>query len=176
VSSSNTNVNNNAGDIRFLPGETPFTDYQLDVSGNCIVSKDFNVMRDQYVARNMDVKGNMSVNGTTYMNGLLTLKNDLTSYSDRRIKKNIKPLTHCLDKITTIHGYTFQRIDREDDKVYIGMIAQEIEAPFPELVQEIEENGTRIKTVNYPAFTSVLLECIQELKERITLLENKILR
>jgi hypothetical protein len=176
VSSSNTGVNNNIRDIQFLPGQTPFLDYQLDVSGSCIVSKDVTVLRDQTVARNMDVNGNMSVNGTTYMNGLLTLKSDVTSYSDRRIKKNIKPLTHCLDKITTIHGYTFQRIDREGDKVYIGMIAQEIEAPFPELVQEIEENGSRIKTVNYPAFTSVLLECIQELKERITILENKILR
>jgi hypothetical protein len=174
VSSSNTDVNNNIRDIQ--TSQTPFLDYQLDVSGSCIVSKDVTVLRDQFVERNMDVNGNMSVNGTTYMNGLLTLKNDVTSYSDRRIKKNIKPLTHCLDKITTIHGYTFQRIDREDDKFYIGMIAQEIEAPFPELVQEIEENGSRIKTVNYPAFTSVLLECIQELKERIILLENKILR
>jgi DNA polymerase I-like protein with 3'-5' exonuclease and polymerase domains len=124
----------------------------------------------------MEVQGNMSVNGTTYMNGLLTLKNELTSYSDRRIKKNILPLEHCLEKITTIHGYTFQRKDRVDEKQFIGMIAQEIEEPFPELVSEIEENGHTIKTVNYPAFTSVLLECIQELKERIILLENKIFR
>ena len=164
VSSSNTKVNDVPGDIQLVAGQTPFLDYQLDVSGSCIVYK------------NMDVNGNMSVNGTTYMNGLLTLKNDLTSYSDRRIKKNIIPLMNCLDKITTIHGYTFQRIDRNDEKVYIGMIAQEIEEPFPELVHEIEDNGTKIKTINYPAFTSVLLECIQELKERITILENKILR
>jgi hypothetical protein len=127
------------------------------------------------VLQNIQVSGNMSVNGTAYINGLLTLKNDLTSYSDRRIKKNIIPLVNCLDKITEIHGYTFQRVDHNDGKVYIGMIAQEIEVPFPELVNEFEENGQKIKTVNYPAFTSVLLECIQELKERIHHLENKIL-
>jgi hypothetical protein len=174
VSSSNTNVNNVSRDIQLLPSQTPFLDYQLDVSGSCIISKDLTLLRDLYTGRNVDVNGNMSVNGKSYMNDLLTLKNDLTSYSDRRIKKNIKPLEHCLDKITTIHGYTFQRIDRDDEKYFIGMIAQEIEEPFPELVTEFEEKGTTIKTVNYPAFTSVLLECIQELKERIILLENKI--
>jgi hypothetical protein len=176
VSSSNTNVNNVYADIQLQPGQTPFTPYQLDVSGSCIISKNMSVLQDQSVGRHMEVQGNMSVNGTTYMNGLLTLKNELTSYSDRRIKKNILPLEHCLEKITTIHGYTFQRKDRVDEKQFIGMIAQEIEEPFPELVSEIEENGHTIKTVNYPAFTSVLLECIQELKERIILLENKIFR
>jgi predicted acyltransferase (DUF342 family) len=138
----------------------PFSSYALDVSGSC------------YINENMTVYNNMSVNGHTYMNGMLTLKNDLTSYSDRRIKKNIVPLENCLDKITNIHGYTYKRIDLDNSKTFIGMIAQEIELPFPELVTEL--NG--IKTVNYPAFTSVLLECIQELKEKIVLLENKILR
>jgi hypothetical protein len=173
ISSENTNVDNAVGD---LVGATPFTDYQLDVSGSCVVSKDLIILQDEWVGRNLDVLGNMSVHGTTHMNGLLTLKNDLTSYSDRRIKKNIQPLEECLDKITTIRGYTFQRRDRTDEKVYIGMIAQEIEGPFPELVNEFEDNGATIKTVNYPAFTSVLLECIRELKERIIVLENKILR
>jgi chromosomal replication initiation ATPase DnaA len=112
----------------------------------------------------------MSVNGNTYMNGLLTLKNDLTSYSDRRIKKNINQLENCLDKITNIRGYTFERIDLDSSKTFIGLIAQEIEVPFPELVTELDG----IKTVNYQAFTGVLLECIQELKEKITILENKI--
>ena len=138
----------------------PFNSYVLDVSGS------------GYIHENMTVYNNMSVNGQTYMNGLVTLKNDLTSYSDKRIKKNIQPLEYCLDKITNIHGYTFQRIDLDTSKTFIGMIAQEIEIPFPELVTELDG----IKTVNYPAFTSVLLECIQELKKKIVLLENKILR
>jgi hypothetical protein len=138
----------------------PFNSYVLDVSGS------------GYIHENMTVYKNMSVNGDSFMNGMLTLKNDLTSYSDRRIKKNIQPLENCLDKITNIHGYTFERIDIDNHRPSIGMIAQEIEVPFPELVTEIDG----IKTVNYPAFTSILLECVRELKEKIVLLENKILR
>jgi hypothetical protein len=157
LSSITTNVSNVIGDLQ---GTNPFRSYQLDVSGGC------------YVKDDIDVNRNFSVNGTTYLNGLLTLKNDVTSYSDRRIKKNIHKLESCLDKITNIHGYTYQRTDMEDDRQFIGMIAQEIEGPFPELVTDSGD----IKTVNYPAFTSVLLECIQELKEKINLLENKILK
>jgi len=143
-----------------VPLPYPFTSYVLDVSGS------------GYIHENMTVFKNMSVNGDSFMNGMLTLKNDLTSYSDRRIKKNIQPLENCLDKITHIRGYTFERIDIDYPKTSIGMIAQEIEVQFPELVTEVDG----IKTVNYPAFTSILLECVRELKEKIVLLENKILR
>jgi hypothetical protein len=150
---------NNYNNILDIEGVSPFTSYQLDVSGSCFVSED------------VTVNQNMSVNGTTYMNGVLTLNNDLISYSDKRIKKNIHKLETCLDKITPIHGYTYERIDHKEDKTYIGLIAQEVELSFPELVAEQGD----LKTVNYQAFTSVLLECIHELKERITFLEMKCL-
>jgi hypothetical protein len=176
VSSSNTNVNNNMLDIKLLPGENPFTAYQLDVNGNGYFATDLSVVRDVSVGRDLNVTKDLTVTGITNMTGLLTLQNDLTSYSDKRIKKNIKQLDNCLDKITNLHGYTYQRRDLDNDKYFIGLIAQEIEEPFPELVSEFEENGSTIKTVNYPAFTSVLLECIHELKEKVTQLENKILR
>jgi len=155
-STTGNNVSNVANDRQ---GADPFTSYQLDVSGSCFVTEDINVSK------------NVSVNGTTYLKGLLTLQNDLTSYSDRRIKKNIYKLESSLDKIQDIHGYTYQRIDRDDDRQCIGLIAQEVEGSFPELVYDQGD----IKTVNYQAFTSVLLECIHELKERITFLETKCL-
>jgi len=139
----------------------------VSISGVCTI-KDLNVNQS------LNVGGNVSISGTTYIGGLLTLQNDLTSYSDRRIKKNITPLGKCLDTITGIHGYRFQRKDRMDDSYSIGLIAQELEETYPELVTEVKVGDEWIKTVHYQAFTGVLLECIQELKEKITLLENKI--
>jgi hypothetical protein len=123
----------------------------------------------------LEVNGNVSIGGTVSIGGLLTLQNDLLSYSDRRIKKNITPLEDCLDKITHIHGYRYQRIDREDPSYSIGLIAQEIEETYPELVTEINVGKETLKTVNYQAFNGVLLECIQELKKRVLHLENKLL-
>ena len=139
-----------------------------------VIISEVSHMTNMSVDQFLNVGGNVSISGTTYIGGLLTLQNDLTSYSDRRIKKNITPLGKCLDTIADIHGYRFQRTDRKDDSYSIGLIAQELEETYPELVTEVKVGDERIKTVHYQAFTAVLLECIQELKEKITLLENKI--
>jgi predicted acyltransferase (DUF342 family) len=159
VMSIDSFLNNSSYDIN---GPQPFGDNQLDVSGNSLFKQ------------NVSVGGSLYVGGTTNMEGLLTLKNDLTTYSDRRIKKNLSPLTDCLDSIDHIHGYRYQRIDCKDDSQCIGLIAQEIEAYYPELVTDVTRDNQIIKTVNYQAFSGVLLECIRELKEKISLLENKI--
>jgi hypothetical protein len=85
------------------------------------------------------------------------------------LKENIKPLTDCLSKINKLNGCSFTRNDLSDkDKKYIGLIAQEVEEVFPELVTEVDN----IKSVNYQAFTAVLLECVKELS---TIIQNKIL-
>jgi cytoskeletal protein CcmA (bactofilin family) len=159
VMSIDSFLNNSSYDIT---GPQPFGDNQLDVSGNSLFKQ------------NVSVGGSLHVQGTTNMEGLLTLKNDLTSYSDRRIKKNLSPLTDCLDSIDHIHGYRYQRIDCKEDQHCIGLIAQEIETYYPELVTDVSLDNGIIKTVNYQAFSGVLLECIRELKEKIRVLENKI--
>ena len=161
TTTGNTSIRSNL----FVNGSTFLNN--VSIIGSCNTN-------DLIVNKSLNIGGNVSVSGTTYIGGLLTLQNDLTSYSDRRIKKNITPLGKCLDTITHIHGYRFQRKDRMDDSYSIGLIAQELEETYPELVTEVKVGDEWIKTVHYQAFTGVLLECIQELKEKITLLENKI--
>jgi hypothetical protein len=118
-----------------------------------------------------------NVNATSIRFGVgnMTLDNDLliggniTSTSDKRLKENITPLSDCLTKIKKIGGYSFTRNDLEDkNKKYLGLLAQEVEEEFPDLVTEI--NNT--KSINYQSFVAVLLECIKELNDK---LENKIL-
>jgi hypothetical protein len=53
----------------------------------------------------------------------------------------------------------------------LGLIAQEVEINYPEIV--FEKND--IKSINYSSFIAVLLECIKELNTKIENLENKIL-
>ena len=67
--------------------------------------------------------------------------------SDRNIKTNIIRLDNCLDKVDRIYGYSYTRLDLEDKtKRHVGVIAQEIEEIYPELVEENEEN--KKKSVN----------------------------
>jgi hypothetical protein len=56
-----------------------------------------------------------------------------------------------------------------DDKVHIGFKAQDIKNIYPELVSE-DENG--YLNVNYVEFVPLLIKSIQELQERIRVLEE----
>jgi hypothetical protein len=99
----------------------------------------------------------------------VSLSGRFITASDRKLKTNIQQLTNTLDHIKNIHGHSYRRIDQDTDRVQIGLIAQEVEQSYPELVTE--EGGT--KKVDYISFIAVLLGCIQELESRVILLENR---
>jgi hypothetical protein len=99
----------------------------------------------------------LHVSGDIYSSG------DITAFSDIRLKENIVQLSGCLDKIDNMRGVSFNRIDTGTK--HIGLIAQEVEAQFPELVATDQNNG--LKSVNYGNVVAVLLECIRELKGEV---------
>ena len=82
--------------------------------------------------------------------------------------------------IETLNGYKYTRTDLKDKtKKHIGVIAQEIEEIYPELIVENKDSG--IKSVNYNGLSAVLIECVkslkqenQELKEKNKNMENKL--
>ncbi len=82
--------------------------------------------------------------------------------SDINLKKNIKPLTSSLEKIISLNGYSFDW--KTDGKNDIGVIAQEVEKVFPELVHEGEDtNGKKFKSVQYGNLIAPVIEAIKEL-------------
>jgi hypothetical protein len=99
----------------------------------------------------------------------ITLNGRIITTSDRKLKTNIQPLTDTLEHIKNIHGHRYQRIDQDTERVQIGLIAQEVEETYPELVSD--EGGT--KRVDYISFIAVLLGSIQELESRVVLLETE---
>jgi hypothetical protein len=97
------------------------------------------------------------------------------STSDATLKTNIQPLTNALDKIDQIRGVNFTFIDTPlcgpDQGQQIGVIAQEVETVFPEIVVTDEEG---IKSVRYDRLVAPLIEALKEAKERIETLEAKV--
>ncbi len=71
------------------------------------------------------------------------------------------PLTHALDAILQLQGKTYHW--KEDtaftNKQDIGLVAQEVEKVFPELVAEDEQG---YKGIAYSKLTAVLIEAIKE--------------
>ncbi|MDP3704228.1 MAG: tail fiber domain-containing protein [Candidatus Omnitrophota bacterium] len=95
--------------------------------------------------------------------------------SDARLKTNIVPLTGALSKLEQIRGVefdwnaTYAALGRASGHREIGVIAQDVEAVFPELITTWGPEGYR--AVDYGRLTGVLIEAIKELKA-----ENKALQ
>jgi len=106
----------------------------------------------------------LSFNAST---GELTATSYDTS-SDINLKKNIQKLENASEKLKQISGYSFDFID--NGKSSIGVIAQEIEKVFPELVHG--EEGS--KAVAYGNLVALLIETNKDLLKRIEDLEKKI--
>jgi hypothetical protein len=85
--------------------------------------------------------------------------------SDKTLKKNIIELDNVLTKLDDIHGVYHNWIDENQPKGrQIGVIAQEIQSIYPEL---ITVGGNGYLSVNYPKLTAVLLQSVKELKAKV---------
>ncbi|MDB0037270.1 tail fiber domain-containing protein [Schleiferiaceae bacterium] len=103
-----------------------------------------------------------------YFNGNATLSGDLTINSDERLKENIQPLGSTLNKLNQIEGWTYSLKKDEEHTPKIGVLAQEVQAVFPELVTE---GGDGILSVNYQGLVPVLINAINEQEVKIAALE-----
>lgn len=113
--------------------------------------------------------------------------------SDLRFKENIKPLSNNLDKLMAIKTYEYKYIQAErkagdslsvnvnkepvidynfDSNLHFGMIAQDIQKLYPNLVT-VDEQG--YLSLNYTEFIPLLIEAIQEQNKKILQLEKEIL-
>jgi hypothetical protein len=112
--------------------------------------------------------GDINVNGTGYAF-------NIWAFSDKRLKKDIEPLTKISDKIGRLKGYTYTFRKDEfknknlDDKKHIGFIAQELLEIFPELVTE--KNG--FLAVDYLGMVPVLLQGLKEQQQQINELKQQ---
>tara|TARA_B100000927_G_scaffold251254_1_gene216011 strand:+ start:69 stop:1484 length:1416 start_codon:yes stop_codon:yes gene_type:complete len=100
--------------------------------------------------------------------GAATFNNNVTAFSDERLKDNIETLENGLGKVEQLRGVTYTR----DEKENIGVIAQEVEKILPEVVLTADdEMGT--KSVDYSRLTAVLIEAVKDLSARVKELEGK---
>ncbi len=122
--------------------------------------------------------GNVQTNGTLNVDGDIeatgTITGATSSPSDKRLKSNITPIHNALELTKQLSGvrYTWNNLasGNRQGKADIGVIAQEVEVVFPELVTETS-NG--YKAVNYAQLVAVLIESIKEMDDKITALQQE---
>ena len=149
------------------PSGNPVNDWGIFCYGKSKITGNFEVVG------NTVLSGQTNIIGTGFINGTAIT-------SDRKLKKDIKPLTNGLAKIMLLKPstYTFRieefknmNLPKENQ---IGLIAQELEEVYPELVLtqgkielrdekgKIKETIEEHKSVNYTALIPVLIAGIQE--------------
>ncbi|WP_165773350.1 tail fiber domain-containing protein [Zooshikella ganghwensis] len=125
------------------------------------------------------------------------LKDAMFRYSDYRLKTNVLPLQNSLDKLTTINGVSYnydipmgeehnaliqllpvsdqQNCSTKFNKLaqiqseQIGVVAQDVQAAFPELVS----NKCGYLQVDYVGLIPVMIEAIKELKQEVNDLKSE---
>ncbi len=95
------------------------------------------------------------------------------SPSDEKLKENIKELQNCLEKIDKLSPVSFdwnilanEEFDKQGSD--IGLIAQEVEEIFPEIVGD----NKGFKALDYVKLTVLLISAVKELKQQIEQLKN----
>ena len=126
-----------------------------------------------------DSEGNYIGTSDTFSNafevlfdGTTTIAGDLSINSDARLKANIISLGSTLAKLLQIDGKSYTMKKDENKKQKIGVLAQDIEKVFPELVSE--SNG--VKSVNYQGLVPVLINALKEQDGKMKEQDDKISR
>ena len=154
------------GDIRFKDGGTTIGEFTNSSSDFVIKS----VVNDKDIIFKGEDGGSQITALTLDMSsaGAATFNNNVTAYSDERLKSNIETIENGLEKVEKLRGVTYTRDERDN----IGVIAQEVEKVLPDIVLTADDMmGT--KSVDYSRITAVLIEAVKELSARVKELEDK---
>lgn len=115
-----------------------------------------------YIPCQTNISGNLNVTGVINATG------DIIGMSDRRIKKEIKPVKDAWDIISKMNGYYYRL--KSDNTKHIGLIAQEVEEILPQAVYQ--DNKTGYKGIAYGNLAGLYVELFKDIEKRLTALEQ----
>lgn len=79
--------------------------------------------------------------------------------SDRRTKRDIQPIEDVLEKIRNLRGVSYKYRDDPSNTAHLGLIAQEVGAQFPEVIEEYDD----YIELDYVGLIGPLVEAIKQL-------------
>jgi len=107
----------------------------------------------------------------TLASGSLTVAGDIVLSSDARLKSNIVTLGPTLISLMQLDAKRYTMKADKEQKQKIGLLAQEVQKVFPELVSE-DKNG--MLAVNYQALVPVLINALKEQEGNYKELEKEL--
>lgn len=89
-------------------------------------------------------------------------------FSDARLKTNVEQMRGTLDRLLSLHGYTFEYLPEAVEQRFalpgtqIGLLAQEVEMVFPDWVSQ---DAAGYKYVTERSTTALMVEALRELRD-----------
>jgi len=118
--------------------------------------------------------GNRSDAFEVFQNGNVYISGSTNVTSDKRLKTNITPISDALSKVKQLNGVTFNwKESHKDQSTKMGVIAQDVQAVFPELVH-VGNNG--YLSVDYSGMNGAIIEAIKLQDKKIQEQDKKIAR
>ena len=119
------------------------------------------------------VTSNLSVSTITATSGSFQTcyAQQFVTLSDVLSKKDVRPLESVLNSIDKIQAYRYSYFGSGAET--LGLLAQEVEAVWPELVVGSSGLGPEKKFVNYDGVVAVLVKAVQELTAKISTVESR---
>ena len=113
-------------------------------------------------------------------NGNIRVSGAIAENSDGRLNRNIVPLSDTLSKLDQLRGVSFEwnkvstSIGNKEGEKGIGMIAQELQKVYPELVVVSKNGNQEYLSIDYGKFTVVLLQALKELQSQVSARQDEI--
>ena len=130
------------------------------------------ITNDGFIGGSLNVCGNIYANHGFYTDFITV------GYSDDQLKTRLGNLTGCVEGVQTLNAFTYEPQQWACERygfvsnVRYGLSAQEVQAVFPNAVKPAAFDKTYL-SLDYDMLVPVLVQCIQELHTRLSVLENK---
>jgi len=148
-------------------------------NGNSFSGVTSNLVVSTLTANSITVAGSIttsSLNSSSGTFGGICYAQQFVTLSDVLAKKDVQEFTgSVLNGINEISPYWFSYSGKgQEQKQTLGLLAQEVEMVWPELVTPGYGSESATKYVNYDGIVAILVKAVQELSEEVRVLKLKI--
>ena len=163
---SSNNPSNRAADVLLQPFGANFG-FDISVDGTSTSNMSFCICQTpdgsgytQFLG--LDASGNLAIHGGT---ATKPGGGAWSAPSDIRLKRDVQPLDHVLDKLLQLRGVTFEYANPDSDLHpagrHTGFIAQEVQHVFPDWIGQTPDGYL---TVGAKGFEALTVEALRELR------------
>lgn len=112
-----------------------------------------------------------SVNGNALTAKIDGVSGVYTAVSDRRLKKDFNNLYFQWEEFMKLKPLTYRFKTQKNKKKYIGLVAQDVDKIYPELVSYTKDED--VYQLDYSATGIIAIKAVQELKKEVEILSQE---